>query len=123
MIEISEESWRNNKELSVMMFGVFMVSCCHGNSIISVSDMDVFQTDWKEKHESRGTREPPTLLNVWHGYLGEEDESTVLERINVPTIFHPDQGNTLGLSFIRTRIIYQGTFSHLFNLTLRIVPP
>ena len=61
-------------------------------TVSTVSDMDVFQTDWKEKHESRGSQKPPTLLNVWQGYLGEEDETTVLERINVPTIFHPDQG-------------------------------
>lgn len=60
--------------------------------LLTFSDMDVFQTDWKEKHESRGSQKPPTLLNVWQGYLGEEDETTVLERINVPTIFHPDQG-------------------------------
>ena len=57
-----------------------------------ISDMDVFQADWREKHENRGNQKPPTLLDVWQGYLGEEDESTVLERINVPTIFHPDQG-------------------------------
>ena len=54
--------------------------------------MDLFQTDWKERHEQRGAAKPPTLLDVWQGYLGEEDETEVLEKINVPTIFHPDQG-------------------------------
>ena len=74
--------------------------------------MDVFQTDWKEKHESRGTQKPPTLLNVWQGYLGEEDESTVLERINVPTIFHPDQGRQINLYFKIVAIYLQNANPH-----------
>ena len=56
------------------------------------SDMDVFQTDWKERHESRGSIIPPTLLDVWQGYIGDGDETKILEKITVPTIFNPDDG-------------------------------
>ena len=79
--------------------------------------MDVFQTDWKERHEHRGNTKPPTLLDVWKDHLGQEDESEALQKINVPTIFHPDQGNTYCLYFLSTRPDNSMTFPQ-FRISL-----